>query len=231
MDSFHVSRRQRELANGHRGAVVWFTGLSGAGKTTLARALELRLFQAGCQAVVLDGDCLRQGLCAGLGFSPQDRSENLRRAGETARLFADAGMIVLAAFISPLRTDRERVRAMQADGDFIEAWCMCPLEVCEQRDVKGLYRRARAGKVPQFTGVSAPYEAPLAPELSLDTARTPLHACVEQVLDELRSRGVLAAPGGASSSNSSSNCRQMRAAWSPSSSSACQADTDTASKG
>ncbi|MTW12336.1 adenylyl-sulfate kinase [Pseudoduganella eburnea] len=227
MDSFHVSRRQREEMHGHRGAVVWFTGLSGAGKTTLAHALEQRLFQSGCQTVVLDGDRLRQGLCAGLGFSPADRSENIRRAGEAARLFAEAGIIVLAALISPLRADRARVREMQAEGDFIEAWCQCPLEVCELRDVKGLYRRARAGEVAQFTGISAPYEAPLAPELSLDTARCSLDECVELVLDELFSRGVLSAPG----SSSFSRSRQMRAAWSPSSSSACQADTDTASKG
>jgi adenylylsulfate kinase len=227
MDSFHLSRRQREQKHGHRGAVVWLTGLSGSGKTTLAHAVELRLFQAGCQAVVLDGDRLRQGLCADLGFSPQDRSENVRRAGEVARLFADTGVIVLAAFISPLRADRERVRAMQAEGDFIEAWCMCPVEVCEQRDVKGLYRRARSGEVTQFTGVSAPYEEPLAPELSLDTARGSLADCVEAVLSELRGRGMLRAPG----SSSSSSSRQMRAAWSPSSSSECHADTDTASKG
>lgn len=227
MDSFHVSRRQREQKHGHRGAVVWFTGLSGAGKTTLARAVELRLFQSGCQTVVLDGDSLRQGLCADLGFSPQDRSENIRRAGEVARLFADAGIIVLAALISPLRADRARARAMQAEGDFIEAWCKCPLEVCERRDVKGLYRRARAGELAQFTGVSAPYEAPLAPELSLDTAGSGLADCVELVLAELRGRGMLRAPG----SSSASSSRQMRAAWSPSSSSACQADTDTADKG
>jgi len=227
MDSSQVSRREREELHGHRGAVVWFTGLSGSGKTTLASAIERRLFQAGCQVVLLDGDSLRQGLCAGLGFSPEDRSENLRRAGEAARLFANAGIIVLAAFISPLRADRARVRAMQAEGDFIEAWCKCPLEVCEQRDVKGLYRRARAGEVKQFTGVSAPYEVPLAPELSLDTAHGSLAECVELVLAELRSRGVLRGPG----SSSSSSSRQMRAAWSPSSSSECQADTDTATKG
>ena len=213
--------------HGHRGAVVWFTGLSGAGKTTLARAVERHLFHAGCQVILLDGDSLRQGLCADLGFSPEDRSENLRRAGETARLFAGAGMIVLAAFISPQRADRACVRAMQSEGDFIEAWCRCPLEVCEQRDVKGLYRRARTGEVKQFTGVSAPYEVPLAPELSLDTAHGSLDECVEQVLAELRSRGVLRAPG----SSSSSNSRQMRAAWSPASSSECHADTDTATKG
>ena len=227
MDSTHVSRREREEMHGHRGAVVWFTGLSGAGKTTLARAVERRLFHAGCQVALLDGDSLRQGLCADLGFSPEDRSENLRRAGESARLFAETGIIVLAAFISPLRSDRARVRSIQADGDFIEAWCKCPLEVCEQRDVKGLYRRARAGEVRQFTGVSAPYEVPLAPELSLDTARASLADCVELVLAELRSRGVLRAPG----SSSSSRSRQMRAAWSPASNSECHADTDTASKG
>nr|WP_083941098.1 adenylyl-sulfate kinase [Pseudoduganella violaceinigra] len=227
MNSFNVSRRQREEMHGHRGAVVWFTGLSGAGKTTLARAIEQRLFLDGCQAVLLDGDILRQGLCSDLGFSPAERSENIRRAGETARLLADTGAIVLAAFISPLRADRDRVRAMQAEGDFIEAWCRCPLDVCEQRDVKGLYRRARAGEVTQFTGVSAPYEVPLAPELSLDTADGSLADCIELVLAELRARGVLPASG----NSSPSSARQMRAAWSPASSSACHADTDTASRG
>ena len=182
MDSFHVSRRQREEMHGHRGAVVWFTGLSGAGKTTLARAIEQRLFQAGCQAVVLDGDSLRQGLCAGLGFSPQERSENIRRAGEAARLFAEAGIIVLAALISPLRADRERVRAMQAEGDFVEAWCQCPLEVCEQRDVKGLYAKARAGQLKEFTGVSAPYEAPENPEINLHTDTTTPQEAVGQII-------------------------------------------------
>lgn len=186
-----VSRSQREERNGHRGAVVWFTGLSGAGKTTLAHAVQERLFHAGCQAYVLDGDNLRQGLCSDLGFSAQDRSENIRRAGETAGLLADAGVIVLAAFISPFNADREKVRARLPGGDFIEVHCDCPLTVCEGRDVKGLYRRARAGEVAQFTAISSPYEAPANAELVLDTARLAIADCVEQVLASLRERSVI----------------------------------------
>lgn len=187
-----VRRGQREERNGHRGAVVWFTGLSGAGKTTLAHAVQERLFRSGCQAYVLDGDNLRQGLCSDLGFSARDRSENIRRAGETAGLLADAGIIVLAAFISPFNADRERVRSRLPTGDFIEVHCDCPLTVCERRDVKGLYRRARAGEVAQFTAISSPYEAPLNPELVLDTARLDISECVERVLASLRERSVIA---------------------------------------
>ncbi|WP_377704948.1 adenylyl-sulfate kinase [Pseudoduganella sp. UC29_71] len=186
-----VSRLQREQRNGHRGAVVWFTGLSGAGKTTLAHAVQERLFRAGCQSYVLDGDNLRQGLCCDLGFSAHDRSENIRRAGETAALLADAGIIALAAFISPFNADRERVRARLPAGDFIEVYCDCPLAVCEQRDVKGLYRRARAGEVAQFTAISSPYEAPLRPELALDTGRLDITGCVERVLEALRGHAVI----------------------------------------
>lgn len=188
-----VKRQHREELNGHRGAVVWFTGLSGSGKTTLAQAVEGQLFLAGRHTYVLDGDNLRQGLCADLGFSAADRSENIRRAGETAGLLADAGMIVLAAFISPFNADRERVRARMPAGDFIEVHCNCPLAVCEQRDVKGLYRRARAGEVLQFTAVSAPYEAPLNPELVLDTSLLSLADCTALVLAKLRQRAVIGA--------------------------------------
>lgn len=184
-------RRQRQELNGHRGAVVWFTGLSGAGKTTLAQSLEQALLRAACRAYVLDGDILRQGLCAGLGFSDQDRSENIRRAGEAAALLADAGLVVLAAFISPFAADRARVRARLAPGDFMEVFCDCPAAVCEQRDVKGLYRRARAGEIPQFTGISSPYEAPQHADLTLDTSRLDLAACTARVLALLRDRGVI----------------------------------------
>jgi adenylylsulfate kinase len=186
-----VSRLQREQRNGHRGAVVWFTGLSGAGKTTLAHAVQERLFGAGCQSYVLDGDNLRQGLCCDLGFSAHDRSENIRRAGETAALLADAGIIALAAFISPFNADRERVRMRLPAGDFIEVYCDCPLAVCEQRDVKGLYRRARAGEVAQFTAISSPYEPPLRPELALDTGRLDIACCAERVLAALRAHAVI----------------------------------------
>jgi adenylylsulfate kinase len=186
-----VTRRQREALNGHRGIVVWFTGLSGAGKTTLALAVETRLVQARCHTFVLDGDNLRQGLCADLGFSARDRSENIRRAGEAASLLAEAGIVVLAAFISPFNADRERLRARLPVGDFIEVHCDCTLEVCEQRDVKGLYRRARAGEIPDFTAISSPYEAPQHPELVLETGRLPLSACTELVLATLRERAVI----------------------------------------
>ncbi len=165
-----------------RGQVVWFTGLSGAGKTTLARAVEVELRRAGRPAYVLDGDLLRTGLCADLGFSEEDRIENVRRVGELTRLFVDAGLVVLVAAISPLRRSRDWVRALHPSGDFIEVYCAATLETCERRDVIGLYRRARAGLIPEFTGVSSPYEAPLAAELALDTGQLALDACVREVL-------------------------------------------------
>ncbi|HEY1149432.1 MAG TPA: adenylyl-sulfate kinase [Pseudoduganella sp.] len=186
-----VSRRQREEMNGHRAAVVWFTGLSGSGKTTLALAIEEHLTKAGCRAYVLDGDNLRHGLCADLGFTPEARAENIRRAAETARLFVDAGVIVLAAFISPYISDRARARALLPPGDFIEAWCRCPAEVCEQRDVKGLYRKARAGHIPHFTGISSPYEPPTQAELVLDTDRIGIDTAIRAVLGELRARRII----------------------------------------
>jgi adenylylsulfate kinase len=186
-----VSRRQREELNGHRSAVVWFTGLSGSGKTTLAQAVEEHLTKAGCRAYVLDGDNLRHGLCADLDFTPQARAENIRRAAETARLFVDAGVIVLAAFISPYISDRARARALLAPGDFIEAWCRCPADVCEQRDVKGLYRKARAGHIPHFTGISSPYEPPTQPELVLDTDRIGIETATRTVLSALHERRII----------------------------------------
>lgn len=186
-----LRREDRQQKNGHRSAILWLTGLSGAGKSTLAYAVEARLHQLGCRTYVLDGDNVRHGLCGDLGFSAADRSENIRRIGEVAKLMIDAGVIALTAFISPFRADRERVRGMVMDGEFIEIYCHCPLEVCESRDVKGLYQRARAGEVKDFTGISSPYEAPLKPELTVDTATQPLDACVAQVLDYLRGHGLL----------------------------------------
>lgn len=171
--------------------MVWFTGLSGSGKTTLALSVEEYLTKAGCRAYVLDGDNLRHGLCADLGFTPEARAENIRRAAETARLFVDAGVIVLAAFISPYISDRARARALLPPGDFIEAWCRCPAEVCEQRDVKGLYRKARAGHIPHFTGISSPYEPPPQAELVLDTDRIGVDAAIRTVLGELRARRII----------------------------------------
>lgn len=188
-----IHREHRQQQNGHGSAILWFTGLSGAGKSTLAHAVEERLHQRGCRTYVLDGDNVRHGLCGDLGFSAADRTENIRRIGEVAKLMIDAGVIALTAFISPFRADRERVRGMVMHGEFIEIYCHCPVEVCETRDVKGLYQRARAGEVKDFTGISSPYEAPLKPELTVDTATQPLDACVTQVLDYLRGRGLLPA--------------------------------------
>ena len=188
-----IRREHRQQQNGHGSAILWFTGLSGAGKSTLAHAVEERLHQLGCRTYVLDGDNVRHGLCGDLGFSAADRTENILRIGEVAKLMIDAGVIALTAFISPFRADRERVRGMVMHGEFIEIYCHCPVEVCETRDVKGLYQRARAGEVKDFTGISSPYEAPLKPELTVDTATQPLDACVTQVLDYLRGRGLLPA--------------------------------------
>lgn len=164
--------------------VLWFTGLSGAGKSTLANAVARRLKAAGRAAYVLDGDALRTGLCADLGFSAADRAENLRRAGHVARLMSDAdpGLVVLGAFISPFAADRARLRALFGAGGFIEIYCRCPLAECERRDVKGLYTRARAGALAEFTGISSPYETPLAPELALDTATLSIEAACDRVM-------------------------------------------------
>jgi bifunctional enzyme CysN/CysC len=171
--------------NGHRGGVLWFTGLSGAGKSTLAIAAERRLFALGYQAFLLDGDNVRHGLCADLGFSPQDRAENIRRVGEVAALLGQAGFIALTAFISPYRSDRNRAR-QAAGADFHEVYVKADLAVCEKRDPKGLYRRARAGEIQDFTGISAPYEAPESPDCVVDTENTGLDACVEQILEYVR---------------------------------------------
>ncbi len=187
-----VTRERRESLSGHKGAVLWFTGLSGAGKSTLAHAVEEQLHQLGSHTFVFDGDNVRHGLCSDLGFSADDRSENLRRIGEMVKLFLEAGIISLTAFISPFATDRDRVRTLVPHGDFFEIYCRAPLEVCEGRDVKGLYKRARAGQIPEFTGISSPYEEPRNPELVVDTGTQPLAECIDQVLALLRQRGVLA---------------------------------------
>jgi len=186
-----VTRTRRQLLNGHRGAIVWFTGLSGSGKSTLAHAVEETLHQQGCRTFVLDGDNVRHGLCSDLGFSSKDRVENIRRIGEMAKLFMEAGVIVLTAFISPYRADRERVRGMVEHGDFIEIYCNAPIEICEERDVKGMYKKARAGQIPEFTGISSPYEAPDNPELSVDTGKAEIDDCVQQVIDEMVQRGLI----------------------------------------
>jgi adenylylsulfate kinase len=185
-----VTRARRETQNGHRGAIIWFTGLSGAGKSTLSHAVEEELHQRGCRTFVLDGDNVRHGLCGDLGFSAADRVENIRRVGEMAKLFMEAGVIVLTAFISPYRAERERVRGMAQHGDFIEIYCDSPLEVCEQRDVKGMYKKARAGQISDFTGITSPYEAPENPELVVPSGSTELEECVQQVLELLTQRGI-----------------------------------------
>lgn len=179
-----IHRLNREALNGHRAGLIWFTGLSGSGKSTLAHLVEAKLHRLGVRTYVLDGDNVRHALCRDLGFTPVDRRENIRRIGEVARLFLDAGIVVLASFISPYRDDRGYVREMIYQGDFLEIYCRCPLETCERRDVKGLYRRARAGEIHEFTGVSAPYEAPTNAELIVDTTQR-LELCVQKVMSVL----------------------------------------------
>jgi adenylylsulfate kinase len=186
-----VTRQRREALNGHRSLVAWFTGLPSSGKSTIAHSVEERLHSRGYRTYTLDGDNIRHGLCADLGFSPADRHENLRRIGEVVKLFLDAGVIVLAAFVSPYRADRERLRALVGPKHFIEIYCQCPVEICEARDVKGMYRRARAGEIESFTGVSAPYEAPRQPDLLLLTHALSLEHCVQSVFDLIVSRSLL----------------------------------------
>ncbi len=187
----HVSQNMREALNGHQGAVLWFTGLSGAGKSTLANAVEQRLHEMQARTFMIDGDNVRHGLCADLGFADADRVENIRRVGEVASLFVHAGVLTLTAFISPFRADRDKVRAIVGER-FIEVFCDTPLDVCESRDVKGLYQKARAGDIPHFTGISSPYEAPENPDVHVYTGRDDLADCVQQVMDVLLVKGVLA---------------------------------------
>lgn len=186
-----VRREHRRRRNGHGSVVLWFTGLSGAGKSTLAHAVEEKLHEQGCATYVLDGDNVRHGLCGDLGFSAEDRWENVRRVGEVAKLFVDAGVIVLTAFISPFAADRQRVRGLLMPDDFLEIYCRCPVEICETRDVKGFYQRAREGVIKEFTGISSPYEEPQNAELVVDTGRLSLEESVERVLALLRERGVI----------------------------------------
>ena len=182
-----VTREAREDRRGHQGAVLWFTGLSASGKSTLATEIEKQLFAEGYFSYVLDGDNFRHGLNGDLGFSPEDRMENIRRVGEVAKLFAESGALVLTAFISPYRDDRDRVRALvNRPRDFIEIHVSCPVDVCEARDPKGLYKKARAGKIPDFTGIDAPYEKPEQAELRVETDVHDVWTCTEQVMDFLR---------------------------------------------
>jgi adenylyl-sulfate kinase len=185
-----VTAQRRRDVLGHGPATIWFTGLSGSGKSTLAFAVEDALLERGVAAYVLDGDNIRFGLNRDLGFTPGDRTENIRRIGEVCRLFHDAGLVVLTAFISPYRADRQQARDLHREGGFLEVFVDTPLEVCERRDVKGLYAKARAGEIPEFSGISAPYEPPDDPELRVDTSQTDLDDSVDLVLSRLRAAGI-----------------------------------------
>lgn len=204
-----VTRERREKLNGHGGAVVWFTGLSGSGKSTIAHRVEEQLHRLGCHTYVFDGDNVRHGLCAGLGFSPQDRSENIRRIGEMVKLFLDAGILALTAFISPFTRDRRAVRDLIGPENFIEIHCRCPLDVCEQRDVKGMYKRARAGEIKDFTGISSPYENPVNADLVLDTDKLSIDECAERVIEILRQRGVVKSRASTAQQNDAKEARPM----------------------
>jgi len=186
----NVSKDEREQANGQKGCVIWFTGLSGSGKSTVAMRVEQLLLERGVYTYVLDGDNVRFGLNKDLGFSPEDRTENIRRIGAVAQLFADASVVTLTAFISPYRADRDAARALMGESPFIECLVDSSLELCEGRDPKGLYKKARAGIIPQFTGVSAPYEAPLKPELVV-TTECSVDESAQQVVDYLEGAGLL----------------------------------------
>ena len=181
-----VTREQREAQNQHKSFVIWFTGLSGSGKSTLANAVEAELHKLSCNSFVFDGDNVRHGLCGDLGFSEEDRIENIRRVAEMSRLFIEAGVIALTAFISPFREDRRKVRDLMPEGDFIEVYCDCSLDTCERRDVKGLYKKARAGIIKNYTGISSPYEEPELAEVVVDTDSLSIEESAELIMQYLR---------------------------------------------
>jgi len=186
-----VNRKRREKLNNHKGINLWFTGLSGSGKSTLAHAVEEHLHQRKCRTYVFDGDNVRHGLCGDLGFSLDDRRENLRRIAEMVSLFLDAGIICLTAFISPLNIDREKVKEIIGKENVIEIFCDCSLDICEKRDVKGLYKKARAGEIKNYTGISSPYEPPASPDLKLDTGNSPLRECVDEIITLIEKKGII----------------------------------------
>ncbi len=186
-----ISRQDKEKLLGQKGILLWFTGLSAAGKSTIAHTLESELLKRGYLAAVLDGDNIRHGLNKDLGFSHDDREENIRRIGEVAKLFVGNGVITMTAFISPYRADRDRVRANIQNGDFVEIYVKCPMDELERRDPKGLYKKARAGEIKEYTGISAPYEEPANPEITLDTSELSLPECVDTVLNYLNQQGNL----------------------------------------
>ncbi len=187
----HVSKLQRAKLKEQKPCILWFTGLSGSGKSTIANAVELKLNKLGKHTYLLDGDNIRMGLNKGLGFSDEDRVENIRRIGEVSKLFVDAGLIVLTAFISPFQEERDKVRNLVEDGEFIEVFIDTPLEVCESRDPKGLYKKAREGEIPNFTGISSPYEAPSKAEIHIKNNKISIDECVEKVIEYLKNRGYL----------------------------------------
>jgi len=186
-----INKEDRERLLNQKGVVIWYTGLSASGKSTIARKVEEKLFERGVLSYVLDGDNIRHGLNKNLGFSPEDREENIRRIGEVGKLFADAGIIAMTAFISPYRQDRQNARQLHSDGGFIEVYVDAPLSVLEQRDPKGLYKKARAGQIPEFTGISAPYEAPDNPEIHLDTSKLNVEECADAVLQYLEQKNII----------------------------------------
>ncbi|WP_010649742.1 adenylyl-sulfate kinase [Oceanobacillus massiliensis] len=186
-----VTKEDRGKLNNHKGAVLWFTGLSGSGKSTLTVALEKELYDLGTHTYRLDGDNVRHGLNRNLGFSPEDRAENIRRIGEVSKLMVDAGLVTLTAFISPYRKDRDKVRAILDEHEFIEVYVKCSLEACEERDPKGLYKKARSGEISNFTGIDAPYEEPESPEVIVNTEQLSLEKCVGEIVDYLKENGYV----------------------------------------
>ncbi|WP_202080116.1 adenylyl-sulfate kinase [Caldalkalibacillus salinus] len=190
-----VNQQNRANLNGHRGCTIWLTGLSGSGKSTIANALDQRLYEMGTHNYVLDGDNVRHGLNKDLGFSEADRRENIRRIGEVSKLMVDAGLIVMTAFISPYQSDRQLVRQLLDEEAFIEVYVQCPLSECEKRDPKGLYRKARKGEIQQFTGISAPYEAPVNPEIVIETDKVSVAEAVEQIVTYLNNQEILRTEG------------------------------------
>lgn len=186
-----VTKQEREQKNGYKSCVLWFTGLSGSGKSTLANAVSRALFDNGVQTYVLDGDNIRHGLNKGLGFSEEDRKENIRRIGEVAKLFVDSGLITCTAFISPFREDRDNVRKLLEEGEFIEVYTKCSLSTCEERDPKGLYKKARNGEIPNFTGISSPYEEPDQPEIVIETDKSTIEESIEKIITYLKEKGIL----------------------------------------
>ncbi|RXT07802.1 adenylyl-sulfate kinase [Ammoniphilus sp. CFH 90114] len=186
-----IGKQDRQRLNGHRSCVLWFTGLSGAGKSTLANAVEKRLYEMGLKSYTLDGDNVRHGLNKDLGFSADDRKENIRRIAEVSKLFVDAGIIAITAFISPFREDRQVARDLLETGEFVEVYVKCSLDECENRDPKGLYAKARKGEIPDFTGISSPYEEPVAPELVVETDLLTIEQSVDRVILYLQSRSIL----------------------------------------